>query len=376
VTWRAWVDAELDQIRTSDQWRSLRSFDADGPEGRLGPTRQPVVSFAANDYLGLSAHPAVLAAAHEALDRWGSGSGSSRLIVGTRPVHAELELALAQWKGTESALLFPTGYAANIGVLSSLRGAAATVFSDELNHASIVDGCRLCRAPVVVYPHRDVDQLGKMLRQVTGPAVVVSETVFSMDGDEAPVARLIDTCAERQALLVLDEAHAVMGPDLGAIPEGVDVIRIGTLSKALGSLGGFVAATRPWIDWLVNRARPFIFTTASTPADSAAALAALRVLYSPEGHLLVGRLRSHVALLRPGHGSPIIPVILGSERRALDAASALLDAGLLVPAIRPPTVPTGTSRLRIALSAAHTDEHVARLSGVLDDLGLGSFVAP
>jgi 7-keto-8-aminopelargonate synthetase-like enzyme len=167
-----------------------------------------------------------------------------------------------------------------------------------------------------------------------------------------------------------------MGPDLGAIPEGVDVIRIGTLSKALGSLGGFVAATRPWIDWLVNRARPFIFTTASTPADSAAALAALRVLYSPEGHLLVGRLRSHVALLRPGHGSPIIPVILGSERRALDAASALLDAGLLVPAIRPPTVPTGTSRLRIALSAAHTDEHVARLSGVLDDLGLGSFVAP
>jgi 8-amino-7-oxononanoate synthase len=376
VTWRAWVGAELDQIRANDQWRSLRTFDAAGPEGRMGQDRRPVVSFASNDYLGLSAHPAVIAAAHEALERWGSGSTSSRLIVGTRPVHAELEPALAQWKGTESALLFPTGYAANIGVLSALRGAGATVFSDELNHASIVDGCRLCRAPVVVYPHRDVDELGKMLRRSTGRAVVVSETVFSMDGDEAPVARLIDTCAEYQALLILDEAHAVLGPDLGDIPAEVDLLRVGTLSKALGSLGGFVAASRPWVDWLVNRARPFIFTTSPTPADSAAALAALGVLVSAEGRQLVGRLRAHVELVRPGHCAPIIPVMLGSERRALKAASALLEKGLLVPAIRPPTVPPGTSRLRITLSAAHTDQQVARLTGVLDDLGLGSFVAP
>jgi 8-amino-7-oxononanoate synthase len=365
--WAGWLDGELAAIRSRDQWRDLRLFDAAGPEGRMGPDRRPVVSFASNDYLGLSTHPTVVAAAHRALDRWGSGSGSSRLVVGTRPIHVELEAALATWKGAEAALLFPTGYAANIGLLSSLRGEGVTIFSDELNHASIVDGCRLSRAPTVVYPHLDTEELGKMLHRSTGRAVVVSETVFSMDGDVAAVERLIDCCASRQALLVLDEAHAVLGPP---VPDGPELIRVGTLSKALGSLGGFVAGPRRWIDWLVNRARPFIFTTAPTPADTAAALAAVGVVQSPEGQALRARLVDHVEALRPGHGSAIVPIVLGSERQALDAARALLDHGLLVPAIRPPTVPRGTSRLRVALSSAHTDEHVTRLIHVLADLGL------
>jgi 7-keto-8-aminopelargonate synthetase-like enzyme len=187
-------------------------------------------------------------------------------------------------------------------------------------------------------------------------ALVVTDTVFSMDGDVAPVTELADLCAARGALLVLDEAHAVLGPhpDL----DGVDHLRIGTLSKTLGALGGFVAGPRPFIDLLVNRARPFIFTTASTPADAAAALAALSVLRSSAGDALVAQLRGHVDRVRPGHPSPIVPVMLGDEADAVAAADALLARGLLVPAIRPPTVPPGTSRLRIALSAAHTAEQV------------------
>lgn len=378
--WSTWLEGELAQVRARDQWRSPVVFDAAGPEGLLGGDGQPVVSFASNDYLGLSTHPAVVAAAHQALDRWGSGSGASRLVVGTRPVHVELEAALAEWQGTEAALLFPTGYAANLGVLSALRSTEVTIFSDELNHASIVDGCRLSRAPVVVYPHLDVEELGKLLGRVPGRTVVVSETVFSMDGDVVPLDRLIDVCASRQSLLVLDEAHAVLGPHVQVgradLPADLDLILVGTLSKTLGSLGGFLAASRPWVDWFVNRARPFIFTTAPAPAGTAAALAALGVIQSEEGHHLVAQLRRHVDLLRPGHPSPIIPVILGSEHRALDAAKALLDVGLLVPAIRPPTVPPGSSRLRIAVSAAHSSEQLAHLSGALADLGLTSLVSP
>jgi 8-amino-7-oxononanoate synthase len=377
MTWTGWRDGELARVRAGDQWRGVRTFDASGPAGRLGPSGQEVVSFASNDYLGLTAHPAAVAAAHRALDRWGTGSGSSRLVVGTRPAHTELEAALAAWKGSDAALMFPTGYAANIGVLATLRGSGATIFSDDLNHASIVDGCRLSRCPVVVYPHLDVAGLGKMLDWVPGRAVVVSETVFSMDGDRAPLESLIDVCARRQALLIVDEAHEVFGSDLPDRDGAVEIIRIGTLSKTLGSLGGFVAASRPWIEWLVNRARPFIFTTAPTPADTAAARAALDVLQSPEGASLVARLRGHVDRVRPGNPSAIVPIVLGSERRALEAAAALLERGLLVPAIRPPTVPPGTSRLRIALSAAHTDEQVNRLAEALDTLGLvaGSAVA-
>jgi 8-amino-7-oxononanoate synthase len=372
MSWTGWRDGELARIRARDQWRGMRTFDASGPAGRLGPGGQEVVSFASNDYLGLTTPPATVGAAHQALDRWGTGSGSSRLVVGTRPAHTELEAALAAWKRCDAALMFATGYAANIGVLATLRGTGATIFSDDLNHASLVDGCRLSRCPVVVYPHLDVAGLGKMLDRVPGRAVVVSETVFSMDGDRVPLESLIDTCARREALLILDEAHAVFGSELPECAGAVEIIRIGTLSKALGSLGGFVAASRQWVEWLVNRARSFIFTTAPTPADTAAARAAIDVLQSPEGARLVARLRAHVDCLRPGHPSAIVPVVLGPERRALEAAAALLERGLLVPAIRPPTVPPGTSRLRIALSAAHTEDQVRRLAEALDSLGLAA----
>ena len=214
-----------------------------------------------------------------------------------------------------------------------------------------------------VYAHRDVEAVDKLL-DGTERSIVVTDTVFSMDGDVAPVDDLIDVCKKHGALLVLDEAHAVLGPAVD-VPNGVDVLRVGTLSKTLGSLGGFVVGPGRYIDFLVNRARPFIFTTASTPADTAAALAALRVLRSAEGDALVARLRRHVERIAPGHPSPIIPVVLGDERRALAASQALLERGLLVPAIRPPTVAPGTSRLRIALSAAHTDDQIGLLADAL-----------
>ncbi len=349
----------------------------------------PVVSFASNDYLGLSAHPDVVAAAHDALTRWGAGSGASRLVTGTRPIHSELERALAEWKGTEAAVCFPTGFAANLGVLCALGGPGVRVLSDELNHASIIDGCRLSRSTLAVYRHRDMAHLGKLLADADAdtprraPTIVVTDSVFSMDGDVAPLDELVALCQRHHALLILDEAHAVLGPDLPAATgrgggggmgdrdradvQGGTVVRVGTLSKTFGSLGGFAAASREIVDLVVNRARSYIFSTAPTPAAAAAALAALRIVQSAEGAVLAGRLAalidrvSEAGLAPPGHPSPIIPVVLGSEQAALTASASLLQGGLWVPAIRPPTVPVGTSRLRVTLSAAHSDGDVTRL---------------
>jgi 8-amino-7-oxononanoate synthase len=365
--WERWADARNDEVRDAGRWRAPRDFDAAGPEGKLAPDGHPVISFASNDYLGLTQHPEVVAAAHAALDRWGAGSGSARLIVGSRPVHSELERALARWKAEDAAVLFPTGFAANLGVLSTFATRDVLVCSDELNHASIIDGCRLSHARVAVFAHRDLRALAQLLDDHDEPrAIVVSDTVFSMDGDVADVGGLADLCTRHDALLVLDEAHAVLGPH--PTLDDVAHLRVGTLSKTFGALGGFVAGPTRFTDLVVNRARSYIFTTAPTPADSAAALAALGVLQSRAGAQLVGRLRANVDALRPGHPSPIVPVLLGDEQRALDAAAALLERGFLVPAIRPPTVAPGTSRLRIALSAAHTTEQVAALGAALAEI--------
>jgi 8-amino-7-oxononanoate synthase len=371
--WPARVRAELTGIVDDDRWRAPKTFDALGPSGTLsmaGATR--VTSFASNDYLGLSAYPEVIAAARDAAERWGTGAGASRLVTGSRPVHAELEQELADWKGAEAAVCFPTGFAANLGTLCALGGPGVRVLSDELNHASIIDGCRLARAEPTVYRHNDLAHLEQLLAtRAPAPTIVVTDTVFSMDGDAAPVHDLADLCARHGALLLLDEAHAVLGPHPAP---SATVVRIGTLSKTLGSLGGFVAASRDIVDLLVNRARPYIFSTALSPPDAAAALAAVRVLRSPDGAALTARLASLVGraaeagFAPPDHPSPIVPVIFGPEQAALDASSALLAEGLWVPAIRPPTVAPGTSRLRVTLSAAHSDDDVTRLLDALTRL--------
>jgi len=368
--WSRRIRAQLDTVVDEGRWRAPRDFDGRGPAGVL--EGGDVVAFASNDYLGLSTHAAVIAAGHQALDRWGAGAGASRLVTGSRPVHTELERALAAWKGTAAAVCFPTGFAANLGALSVLGGPGVRVLSDALNHASIIDGCRLSRSDLTVYRHCDMEHLGHLLAADSDgrPTVVVTDTVFSMDGDTAPLDQISALCRAHGALLLLDEAHAVLGPTLAdgiGDDDELVVVRVGTMSKTLGAVGGFVAGTQDVIDLMVNRARPYIFSTALTPGDAAAALAALGVLCSSEGSALVARLAASVARVAtallddPDHPSPIVPLVLGSERRALEASAALLARGLWVPAIRPPTVPVGTSRLRVTLSASHTDAQIDRL---------------
>ena len=360
--WGAHIEARLEVIRGAGRWRVARDLDGCGPRGHLVEAGVDVVSFAGNDYLGLSAHPAVRRAAHDAIDRWGTGTGGSRLVTGARPVHRHLEEELAEWKGTDRAVLFPTGFAANLGVLTALGTTGTRIVSDARNHASIIDGARLARAEVAIWAHGDVAELGRLLHDDDRHTIVVADRVFSMDGDVLDIGAVAEQCRRSGALLVLDEAHAVLDPEPPAgTLDGIEVVRVGTLSKALGSLGGFVACSDRVADLLVNVARSAIFTTALSPADTAAALAALRVLSSAEGDQLLARLRRHVDRLRPGHPSPIIAVVLGDEDRALAAAAELLATGILVPAIRPPTVAPGTSRLRVTLSAAHTDAEVDRL---------------
>ncbi len=366
-----WVDAQLDQVRAADRWRVNRTFDALGPIGTLDG--REVVNFASNDYLGLASDRRVMDAAIAAIEQWGTSATASRLIVGSRPVHDDLEAELSDWKQTEAALVFPTGFATNVGVLSTLGGTDCLIVSDELNHASIIDGCRMSRSLSAIARHNDVDHVDALLTEnELDRAIVVADAVFSMDGDEAHVAELAEVCVRHGALLVLDEAHSVFGPDIEpvAADPDLDLVRVVTLSKGLGALGGAACASRAVVDLLVNKARSFIFTTGLTPADAAAALEAIRILRGPDGAELVERVRKHTDRLRPGHASPIVPIIVGAEQAAVDAATALLAEGMLVPAIRPPTVAPGTSRLRLTFSSAHTDEQVDRLVATLEDLGL------
>ncbi|HVF53805.1 MAG TPA: 8-amino-7-oxononanoate synthase [Actinomycetota bacterium] len=367
MSFGSWARDRLAAIDEAGQRRTIVDLDTWGPVGRLSDGRE-VVSFASNDYLGLTTHPDVIQGARDALTRWGAGAGAARLIVGARPVHRELEEEIARWKGTEAALLFPTGFAANVGVLGTFGTDEVTIHSDALNHASVIDGCRAASASVAVFPHLDIDALEADLAATHTRSIVVTDLVFSMDGDAAPLPRLKSTCRDTGALLITDEAHAVLPFDDGG-PD-VEWLRVGTLSKFLGASGGFVAGSRDMVDLLINTARPFIFTTATSPADAGAALASLRIVRSDEGRHLVGRLRALVDRIAPGHPSPVIPFVTGSEASALDAAAGLLERGLLVPAIRPPSVPEGASRLRVTLSAQHTDDQVDRLVDALDALGV------
>jgi 8-amino-7-oxononanoate synthase len=344
-----------------------------------------LVSFCSNDYLGLASHPALAAAAAEAARRDGFGASASRLVSGDLPAHRRLEAALADFLSAPAALLFPTGYQANLGVLTALAGPNDLIVSDALNHASLIDGCRLSRARVSVFPHRDAGAARRLLAD-GGPArrrVLVTESLFSMDGDAAPLADLAAAADETGAVLVVDEAHAlgVLGPggrglcaEAGIVP----AVLIGTLGKAFGSAGGFAAGDSLVRDILLNRARTFIFTTASPPPVAAAAEAALSLIRSPEGARRRDALTRHrldlasrlagLGLLSSSPPGPIFPVVLGTEARALAAADALRSRGYYVTAIRPPTVPAGSARLRVTLSAEHTPDEIAGLAKALGEI--------
>ncbi|HYC53464.1 MAG TPA: 8-amino-7-oxononanoate synthase [Candidatus Binatia bacterium] len=360
--------------------RFRRIESAQGPLVRMDG--REVVLLCSNNYLGLAGHPAVVAAAAAATNAGGAGAVSSRLISGHMDAHARLEERIARWKGTEAALVFSTGYQANIGVIAALLGDGDVVVSDELNHASIIDGCRLSRARVAIYRHCDVEDLRRVLAQHAGArrVLVVTESVFSMDGDIAPLHQIAAATAEHDAWLMVDEAHGAGifgGGGAGVVAQlgltdRVDV-QMGTLGKALGSFGASVAGSRRLIDHLINRARSFIFTTGLPPACAAAAEAALDIIEAEpqrasgvldRARKLGLRLRS-AGLDVPHVGSQILPIVIGDAARTVEVAEALLTRGFYVAAIRPPTVPPGTSRLRLSLMATHTAEQIAAAEGAL-----------
>jgi 8-amino-7-oxononanoate synthase len=375
-------DEVLDELRALGASHRLRvPRIVDGAQGPLAVIDgRSVVNFASNDYLGLAGDPRLMRAATVALEDSGTGVGASRLITGNHRQHVLLELDVADWLRCGGVRLFNTGYAANVGVLTSLLGAGDVVFSDELNHASIIDGCRLSRAEVVVVPHRDLAALEAGLASRRGRRrIVVSESLFSMDGDLADVEALATLCQRHDAGFVLDEAHAIgaRGPEgrglaaeRGVVPDVV----VGTFGKALGSFGAFAATSRAIADLLWNRARTLVFSTGLPPSVPAASRAAIEVVRSAEGDQRRRTLACHARRLRelvPRAGgddsSAIAPLVIGGDQEAMRCMERLLADGLFVQGIRPPTVPAGTARLRVGLSAAHAAPQVERLGRALYD---------
>jgi 8-amino-7-oxononanoate synthase len=369
------ADAIAEELRALDQADRLRSCPPAAGSTRTHPALDGTafLSFCSNDYLGLASHPALAQAAATAALTSGFGAGASRLVSGDSSEQRDLEAALAGFLDVPATLLFPTGYQANLGALTALAGREDLIVSDAANHASIIDGCRLSRAEIAIYPHRDAAAARTILASAGRHRrrLLVTESLFSMDGDVAPLGNLAEVARQYDAVLVVDEAHALgaLGPGgrgLAAAAGLTPDVLIGTLGKAFGSHGGFVAGSADLRALLVNRARTFIFTTAAPAPVAAAALAGLRLASGVPGdqrrQLLLDRVTALASALgRTDHRTPILPLLLGSDRAALAASSHLRRRGIFVQAIRPPTVPEGTARLRITLSAAHTADEVDAL---------------
>jgi 8-amino-7-oxononanoate synthase len=381
----------LDELKGLGLYRRMRMVS--GPQGpRVVLDGKPVLLLCSNNYLGLADHPRVREAAADAAMRWGAGAGASRLVSGNMTLHRRLEERLAAFKGTQSALLFGSGYLANAGVIPALACKDEIVFSDELNHASIIDGCRLAGAETFVYRHADVEHLAWGLRNADGRgALIVTDGVFSMDGDVAPLEDIVELARRHDVRVMVDDAHGTgtLGPaGRGAVAEAgldgeVDVI-VGTLGKALGSYGAFVACDHALTRYLVNAARPLIFSTGLPPAAAAAAMAALELVQ--EQPRRVERLADNAATLRDelaregfdvsGSETQIVPLIVGEAGLAVRICEAALEQGVFAQAIRPPTVPDGTSRLRLAVMASHTRTELRDAARILAHAALRNGFRP
>ena len=374
------IEARMDELEALGLRRRTRLVS--GPQGpHVLLDGKPVLMLCSNNYLGLADHPRVREAAASAAMRWGVGTGASRLVSGTMTIHRRLEERLADFKRRQSALLFGSGFLANAGAIAALARPGDVVFSDELNHASIVDGCRLSRAEVFVYEHLDVEHLTWGISKAEGRgALIVTDSVFSMDGDVAPLQEIVELAQRRRIRVLVDEAHGTgaLGPGgRGALAEAgvedqVDVI-VGTLGKALGSYGAFVACDRSMADYLLNAARTFVFSTAPPPPAVAGALAALDLL--EQRPQLVARLHSNAAALRSelqregfdvgDSRTQILPIVVGDAELAVEVCEAALERGVFAQAIRPPTVPPMTSRLRLAVMASHRADELRAAARVL-----------
>jgi len=381
---------ELLNLKRQDLYRHLNTMNS-AQASRTMVNGKECILLSSNNYLGLTEHPELKAAAKDAVDLWGTGSGGSRLITGNFRLHEELEETIACFKGTEAAIVFNTGYMANMGAITALTGREDIIFSDELNHSSIIDGCRLSQAKTMIYPHKNTGVLEELLQQNRGyhRKLIITDGVFSMDGDLAPLPRLVELAEKYNAWLIVDDAHAtgVMGHRGAGTAEhfgleGRIPIQIGTLSKAIGSSGGFVAGSFDLIDYLRNKARSFIYSTALPPSVIAVALAAFKVLqHNPQ---IREKLHLNAQYLRSGlkeigftiltEESPVIPVLIGDANKAMQMAQQLLSQGVFAPGIRPPTVPPGMSRLRVAVMATHTrddlDEALAAFAQAGQILGV------
>jgi len=365
---------QLDELAARHLTRRLTPLHSGvGPAVEMAGRQ--ILLFASNDYLGLAMHPEVIQAAVEATQRFGAGAGSARLVSGSLPPHQELETALAQFKGTEAALTYGSGYLANIGTIPVLIGRGGLILADRLCHASLIDGCRLSAADFRIYRHNDTDHLRSLLaaRRQTRRTLIVTDGLFSMDGDLAPLPELNRLAQEYEADLYIDDAHGtgVMGPHGRGTVEhfGLEAqipLQMGTLGKAFGSSGAYIAGPSTLIQYLMNTSRSFIFTTAPPPSMAAAATTAIRIIQrEPErrARLWANRERLFTGLTQLGFNlspsvSPIIPILVGSAETALSFAEHLLAEDIYAPAIRPPTVPDATSRIRVTVTSEHTSSHI------------------
>ncbi|GBD38579.1 8-amino-7-oxononanoate synthase [bacterium HR37] len=369
-----WIEEELKLIKDKQLFRVLTELQSgQNPEVLIDGKRY--ILLASNNYLGLSTDPLVKEAARRALEKYGTGSGGSRLVSGSLDLHRELEERIASFKKTESAILFSSGYLANVGTISALVGPGDVIFSDELNHASIIDGCRLSRAEIKVYRHCDIDHLGYLLSKTSssGKRLIVTDTVFSMDGDIAPLPELVELAEMYGCMLMVDEAHAtgVLGKRGSGATEYFGVedrvhIVMGTLSKAIGSLGGYVAGGKKLIEFLRNRARTFIFDTSLPASAVAASMAAIDIIESEPQRRdylwgLINRFKSglkDIGLSILPSNSAVIPVLIGEAEPTLRFSILLKEKGVFTPAVRPPSVPHGKCRIRATLMATHREEHI------------------
>lgn len=378
---------ELEAIQADNRFRKTRTVLNHGPI--LEKDDRQFVQFASNDYLGLAQSTELVACFQEAVERFGVGSGASRLITGTQSAHSDLEEELADFKRTERALTFSSGYATAIGTLTSLLGKEDIVILDKLCHACLIDGARLSGATIRVFPHNDLNRLEKHLKWARSKALpksrilITTESVFSMDGDLAPLKEIAELKQRYNALLLLDEAHAVgtIGPEGRGLADELrlnqDVdFAMGTLSKAIGVSGGYIAANSNWIDLLINRARSFIYSTAPPPAVAATASHSIRLIRDKEGEKRRARLKANIACLNRSLAnaqskSAIRPYILGDSEKALLVSRKLEENGFIVPAIRFPTVPRGTERLRISLSSEHSTNQIEDLANSIREICSG-----
>lgn len=364
--------AELETLRARQLLRQLSPVSSP-PGVKITREDRLLWNFSSNDYLGLASHPTITQAFIEGIHTHGAGSTASRLVCGSTAPHQLLEEKIAAAKHTEAALTFTSGYTTALSAIPVIAGKGDFIILDKLAHASLIDAAKLSPATLRIFPHNNPQALAKTLTKLrskhpTTRLLVVTESIFSMDGDLCPLLEILTACENHDALLLLDEAHAtgILGPTGMGLAEQLGLqnrvhFQMGTLSKALGLSGGYLAASRPWIDLLINRARPFIYTTAPPPAIAAAAIASLELVRSSTGADLRKKLFANIHHLRPGHPSAIIPHILGDNQSALQASAHLAEHGLLIPAIRYPTVPRNTARLRITLSALHPPEAITLL---------------